>query len=163
QFMESDIEATVTQALRRYDVGAERLGLEITESVLMRCLPEDLDQLTRLHRAGVSFAFDDFGTGYSSLAYLREFPGRYLKIDKSFVRGASRSESDRQIVAAIANLAHNLGLETVAEGTEEIAEARAMADFGCDRAQGYCYSKPLPVAEFEALLGTMGRSVEVGA
>ncbi|MDN5850754.1 MAG: EAL domain-containing protein, partial [Nitrococcus sp.] len=154
QFMESDIEATVTQALRRYGVGAERLGLEITESVLMRCLPQDLDQLMRLHRSGVSFAFDDFGTGFSSLAYLRQFPVRYLKIDKSFVQGASSSESDRQIVAAIASLARNLGLETVAEGTEEIAQARAMAGFGCDRAQGFCYTKPLPVEEFEAFLGT---------
>lgn len=162
QVMDSDVEAIVTQALRRYGVGAERLGLEITESVLMRCLPQDLDQLIRLHQAGVSFALDDFGTGFSSLAYLRQFPVRYLKIDKSFVQGASSSESDRQIVAAIASLACNLGLETVAEGTEEIAEARAMAGVGCDRAQGYCYTKPLPVAEFEAFLGTFGRTAEVG-
>ena len=103
-----------------------------------------------LRQLGVSLAVDDFGTGYSSLAYLRRMDVDELKIDKSFVLQMGDSASDDTIVRSIIDLAHNLGLRAVAEGVEDQALLTRLTELGCDTAQGYYISRPLPPRRFEA-------------
>ena len=101
---------------------------------------------------GIALALDDFGTGYSSLAYLKRLPVDELKIDRSFVMNMATDDNDAVIVRSTIDLAHNLGLRVVAEGVESGAAAAALAALGCDHAQGYYYSRPVPPAEFTSLL-----------
>ena len=96
---------------------------------------------------GVRVSIDDFGTGYSSLAYLRDFPADEVKIDRSFVTGFTHDRSLACIVRTVISLGHNLGLRVVAEGVEDRTTAAELAGLGCDLAQGYYYSEPLPAAE----------------
>jgi len=148
QIAQADIMQVVMHALERHGVAPRRLGLEVTESTLMRCGPGEIEALHTLARQGVALALDDFGTGYSSLTYLRDFPASHLKLDMSFVQRSITSERDQRIVAATAELAHNLGLDTVAEGTETGEQVNAMAAAGCRCAQGFYYGKPLTLAAF---------------
>jgi EAL domain-containing protein (putative c-di-GMP-specific phosphodiesterase class I) len=99
---------------------------------------------------GVSVAIDDFGTGYSSLSYLKQFPVQELKIDRAFVREIATDEDDLAIVRATIELGHALGLEVIAEGVEDEASYRILADLGCDAAQGYHLGRPQPAAEIAA-------------
>ena len=108
--------------------------------------------VTSLRALGVAIAVDDFGTGYSSLAYLRRLPARELKIDKSFVLGLDREVSDLRLASSIVEMAHNLGLEAVAEGVETEAVWRLLREIGCDAGQGYLFSPPVPVTALEAWL-----------
>jgi EAL domain-containing protein (putative c-di-GMP-specific phosphodiesterase class I) len=108
--------------------------------------------LERIQATGVTIAVDDFGTGYSSLAYLKGLPVRELKIDKSFVLTMCDQPTDAAIVRTIVDLGRNLGLEVCAEGVEDAAVAEMLRDKGCDLAQGYLYSRPLPADEFSAWL-----------
>ncbi len=103
-----------------------------------------LDVLTRIHELGVSISIDDFGTGYSSLAYLQKLPVDSLKIDRSFVIEMEQSEDARAIVSAIIVLAHTVGLKVTAEGIEDETTMNGLALLGCDVAQGYYVSRPLP-------------------
>ena len=131
-----------------------RLELEITESVLMDDVAASEQTLVELKRLGVRLGIDDFGTGYSSMSYLRRFPVDVLKVDRSFVDGLGTDPSDSAIVAAIVTLAHTLGLKAVAEGVEtaeQLAELRAL---GCDHAQGFLFSRPVPGDELAELLGS---------
>jgi EAL domain-containing protein (putative c-di-GMP-specific phosphodiesterase class I) len=132
----------VAGVLRDTGLPAERLELEITESVLMDDVEMSEEMLGRLNELGVRLAVDDFGTGYSSMSYLRRFPVDLLKVDREFVDGLGTDPSDSAIVTAIVTLAHTLGLEAVAEGVEtpeQLAELRAL---GCDKAQGFLMAKP---------------------
>jgi EAL domain-containing protein (putative c-di-GMP-specific phosphodiesterase class I) len=106
----------------------------------------------RLHALSVGLHLDDFGTGYSSLSYLHSFPVDALKVDQSFVNRMDRAPQQSAIVKAIVSLAHNLGMEVVAEGVETPAQADALRALGCRRAQGFLFSKPLPASEAELLL-----------
>jgi diguanylate cyclase len=117
-----------------------RLVLEITESVLMAAAEYAITVLRGLKDLGVRLSMDDFGTGYSSLGYLKKFPVDILKIDRSFVDGLGVEDDDSVIVQATINLAHSLGLTTVAEGTETPGQVRALSELGCDKAQGYLFS-----------------------
>jgi len=130
----------------------ELLELEITEKVALNF--ESASVLRRIHEKGVKLAFDDFGTGYASLSYLRRFPLARIKIDRSFVCKVTDDAGDAAIVRSLIAMAHNLGLEVIAEGVETDAQAGFLIDEGCEEAQGYLYSKPLPAAEFEAYLRT---------
>jgi EAL domain-containing protein (putative c-di-GMP-specific phosphodiesterase class I) len=103
--------------------------------------------LTRLSALGVSLAIDDFGAGHSSLGYLKRLPVDVLKIDKSFVMGMSRDENDEVIVRSTIDLGHNLGLHVVAEGVEDSASWRRLAELRCDTAQGYHLGKPAPAEQ----------------
>jgi diguanylate cyclase (GGDEF)-like protein len=142
-----DFPERVAALLRTHGVTAEQLELEITESSIMVDPPRALDILTRLHRMGISLSIDDFGTGYSSLSYLKKLPANAVKVDKSFVIQMTQDESDAQIVRSTIDLAHNLGLKVIAEGVEtEEAWGRLLA-LGCDEAQGYYVSRPLPAPE----------------
>jgi len=136
--------ARVAGLLREHDLPPAWLRLELTESALMADPERVLDVLTRLAGLGVRLAVDDFGSGYSSLAYLKTLPVDALKIDKGFVRAMATDERDAAIVASTVGLGHALGLRVVAEGIEDRAAWDALAAIGCNVAQGYYLSRPLP-------------------
>ncbi|KAB2325557.1 EAL domain-containing protein [Betaproteobacteria bacterium SCN1] len=133
---------------RALDEGRTRPGeieLELTETALMQDPDTSTAMLRQLARLGAAVAVDDYGTGYSSLAYLRRLPLAALKIDRSFVSGLADSAQDAIIVRSTVALAHNLGLGVIAEGVENAATADALQVMGCDQAQGYYFSRPLPL------------------
>jgi EAL domain-containing protein (putative c-di-GMP-specific phosphodiesterase class I) len=138
---------TVKELLDSSGVAAEQLELEITESVIMADPARALEILTQISRMGVRLSIDDFGTGYSSLAYLKKLPVNAVKIDKSFVLHMTEDPNDAQIVRSTIDLAHNLGLKVIAEGVENSAVRDQLMALGCDEAQGYYLSRPLPAAE----------------
>lgn len=144
---------SVAAYLADANVPPERLTLEITESMLMADPQRAREVLSELRRMGVAIAIDDFGTGYSSLAYLKELPVDVLKIDRSFVKDMCSNHQDAAIVRSTIELAHNLGLHVVAEGVEDGSISSLLERLGCDRAQGFHYSRPLPAAQLEAWLG----------
>jgi diguanylate cyclase (GGDEF)-like protein len=140
----------VAEAIESSGFPAQRLELELTESMLMENVEVSLGVLRRLRLLGVQLSIDDFGTGYSSMSYLKRFPITSLKIDQSFVGDLPGDRENAAITEAIIALARALHLKTVAEGVETHAQARLLADLGCDYLQGYLFSKPLPEAEFIA-------------
>ena len=142
----------VGAVVARHGLGADRLELEVTESVIMRDPVTAEHALAGLKALGVQLAVDDFGTGYSSLAYLKRLPIDRLKIDRSFVQDIGSSASDESIVRAIIALADSLGLETVAEGVETVEHAGFLRAEGCRMGQGYLFARPLPVDELAVLL-----------
>ena len=152
QLVDPDLVATVHAALRRSEVPADRLCLEITETALIADPVAAAETLTGLALAGVQLALDDFGTGYSSLTHLREFPVTTMKVDRSFAAGILRSPDDLGIVRSINSMADHLGLSVVAEGVETAAQAVRLAELGCGYLQGYLVSRPLPADEVTLLL-----------
>jgi EAL domain-containing protein (putative c-di-GMP-specific phosphodiesterase class I) len=130
--------------LERHALPPERLLLEITESAVMQDVEQSLRMLERLRGLGLRLAIDDFGTGQSSLAQLKRLPVHELKIDKGFVMRLDTQADDALIVRSTIDIAHNMGLEVVAEGVESEAGARMLEAFGCDLLQGYWISRPLP-------------------
>lgn len=152
QFRYGDIGAMVAQVLAETGFPAERLELELTESVLMEREGEAEAILRRLRDQNVHLAIDDFGTGYSSLAYLKRFPINVLKIDKGFIDDIPRQQDDMAIAAAIVAMAHTLGFKVLAEGVETHEQLAFLRAQGCDRYQGYLTSPAVPAEEFAALL-----------
>nr|WP_233513349.1 bifunctional diguanylate cyclase/phosphodiesterase [Micromonospora craterilacus] len=149
--------AEIAEALRRHQVPADRLVLEITETVVMSDL-EVIDQvLSTLRSMGVQLAVDDFGTGFSSLAFLARIPVDELKVDRSFVLRMADSPQAAAIVRSTVGLAHELGLRVVAEGVETAAQRSALAELGCTAAQGYHFFKPMPADKIGAVLGSLAR------
>jgi EAL domain-containing protein (putative c-di-GMP-specific phosphodiesterase class I) len=143
----------ITRLLARYSLEAQRLVVEITESSLMEDQEYALQLLNHLSSLGVRISIDDFGTGYSSLAYLRRLPVSEIKVDQSFVLSMLDNENDKVIVRATIGLAHNLGMSVIAEGVAEKEIFRQLGIMGCDLAQGYYISKPVPGNELGHLLG----------
>ena len=137
----------VTAVLDRHGLAPARLTLELTETALMHDPDGAHITLTALKRLGVELAIDDFGTGYSSLTYLQRFPIDELKIDRSFVAGLHEQADHRAIVASCIHLAHALGIRAVGEGVEDVHQHSALRELGCDLAQGYLYSRPVPFEE----------------
>ncbi len=146
-----DIVQDVAAALLRHGVPPDRLVLEITETVLVEHTNETLGTLQELKQLGVQVALDDFGTGYSSLSYLHKFPVDVLKVDRSFVHDWNQQAGE--LITAIIRLGHTLGLHTVAEGVESAEQLRLLRDIGCEHAQGYLLSRPLPAAELITFTG----------
>ncbi|MFY3382937.1 putative bifunctional diguanylate cyclase/phosphodiesterase [Paracidovorax sp. MALMAid1276] len=142
----------VMDILREEKLPAHRLEIELTETVLMENVEADTHTLHRLGQLGIHLAVDDFGTGYSSLAYLRQLPMGRLKIDRSFVKDLPHQEHSRAIVSAIVAMAHGLGLHVTAEGVETREQAAYLTEQGCDVLQGYAFARPMPVAQFTAML-----------
>jgi diguanylate cyclase (GGDEF)-like protein len=138
---------TVGELLSRWEVHPSLLELEITESTILADPVRAMQILSRLDEMGVRLAIDDFGTGYSSLAYLKRLPVDELKIDKSFILGMEESENDAVIVRSTIDLGRNLGLRVVAEGVETSTAWNRLASLGCDIAQGYYLSRPIPASE----------------
>ena len=144
QLQEPDLSRQVSAALEETGLDATGLGLEITESVLVGDGSASVSLLEDLKALGVSLAVDDFGTGYSSLAYLKRLPVDYLKIDRSFVGGLGVNAGDETIVSAVMGLAHAMKLEVVAEGVETRGQLERLREMGCERGQGFYWSRPLP-------------------
>lgn len=140
---------TVTRTLKAHHMSPDNLQLEITESAVMIDAERSLEVLTRLSTLGIRLSVDDFGTGYSSLSYLSRLPVNELKIDKSFVMDMENNSNNLIIVQTTIDLGHNLGLEVVAEGTENASDILRLQQLGCDKAQGYYFTKPLSAKEFK--------------
>lgn len=136
--------------LKKYDTGAEKLELEITESALMHDLSRAGKIMKKLSDMGIRLAIDDFGTGFSSLNYLKTLPVDTIKIDKSFIMDMQMNSKDRAVVKSIIELGHNLGCRVVAEGVENQATLDGLVGLNVDRIQGFYFSKPLPTSEFTA-------------
>jgi diguanylate cyclase (GGDEF)-like protein/PAS domain S-box-containing protein len=152
QFHSRTLLDDVERALDRSGLDARQLELEITENIALGHGDEVLDVLKALHQRGIGLAFDDFGTGYASLSYLLRYPLTRLKIDRSFVQKIADAAAPEHaaIVQSILVMAHNIGLEVVAEGVETERQAAFLRARGCEEAQGYYFARPLPQAEFEA-------------
>jgi diguanylate cyclase (GGDEF)-like protein len=146
----------VSGALETWGAPAGSIDFELTESALMEDPAGALETLERLKRLNVSLTIDDFGTGYSSLAYLRRLPVDAIKIDQSFVRAMTTDADSAMIVRSTIDLAHNLKLGVIAEGVEDQTTMDALAELGCDVAQGYAICRPLPVAELGVWAGAAG-------
>jgi CheY-like chemotaxis protein len=142
----------VSAALAATGAAAGQLCLEVTESTLISDAEGAVETLQELAALGVKIAIDDFGTGYSSLAYLKRLPLHMLKIDKSFVDGLGEDPDDTAIVGATVALAHALGLSVTAEGVETADQLERLRVIGCQEAQGYFVSRPVPAAAFTELL-----------
>lgn len=143
QFTASGIASTITSALSASGLPPRRLELEITESIFIADIDTTLATLHSLRNLGVRIALDDFGTGYSSLSYLRSFPFDKVKIDKSFVEDLGTSTNGHAVIRAITTLASALGMETLAEGVEDIAQFEVLEREGCQHIQGYLFSRPV--------------------
>jgi diguanylate cyclase (GGDEF)-like protein/PAS domain S-box-containing protein len=152
QFFQPQFHETVMQVLSETGLPPEALELEITESVLVQHNEENVELLKRLSATGMQLSLDDFGTGYSSLSYLQRFPIHALKIDRSFVHGIDHDENQTAIVTAIIAMAQSLRLKVIAEGVESESQVAFLKEHGCLTVQGYYYSKPVPAADFTALL-----------
>jgi diguanylate cyclase (GGDEF)-like protein/PAS domain S-box-containing protein len=152
QFQQSGLIDTVRRALDESGLDPRQLELEITEGVLMQDLDESASLLAAIRQLGVTVVIDDFGTGYSSLSYLTRFPIDKIKIDRSFVRDLVSDSADAAVVNAIIAMAHSLGIRVVAEGVENRAQQEYLQQRGCDEAQGYYYSKAVPMRDFAAFV-----------
>ena len=156
--LNEDLPGLLERTLRAHELSSRQLGLEVTESAVMRDPVTALTVLARLHDAGFDLSIDDFGTGYSSLAQLKRMPVDELKIDKSFVLNLNTTSEDAIIVRSTIDLAHSMGLKVVAEGVETVDAWRSLREFGCDTAQGYLIAKPQAPADFERWLRANGQS-----
>jgi diguanylate cyclase len=145
--LDRDFPAEVARLLELWSTSGERITLEITESTVMADPILAARVLGDLERLGVRLSIDDFGTGYSSLAYLKNLPVNEIKIDRGFVDSMVSEPSDAMIVRSTIDLGHNLGLDVVAEGIEDEATWVALRGLGCDYAQGYFMSKPVPAED----------------
>jgi diguanylate cyclase (GGDEF)-like protein/PAS domain S-box-containing protein len=159
QFKRGQVEQSVLRALEASGLPPGQLELELTESILIQNVESVLSSVRALKQLGVKLAIDDFGTGYSSLAYLKQLDIDQLKIDQGFVRDLASDPDDAAIVRAIIQMAHSLNLRTLAEGVETEQIRDQLRAFGCDAAQGYFYSRPVPAPEIERLLAQAPRSL----
>jgi diguanylate cyclase (GGDEF)-like protein/PAS domain S-box-containing protein len=153
QFMHGDVVSLVHSILLETGLAPGRLELEITEGVLIEDFDRGLALLRRLKGLGVRISMDDFGSGYSSLSYLQAFPFDKIKIDRAFVMNLGRNPQSAAIVRAVIGLGHGLEMSIVAEGVETQEQLSFLAQEGCDAVQGYFIGKPLPINQYDALVG----------
>lgn len=152
QFQQADFVAQVSAIVQFYGINPKRLKLELTESMLVDNVEETIAKIVTLKELGIQFSLDDFGTGYSSLQYLKRLPVDQLKIDQSFVRNIEIDVHDRAIVRTVIAMAQSMEMDVIAEGVETEAQRLLLLSKGCTQFQGYLFSKPVPIGEFEALL-----------
>jgi diguanylate cyclase (GGDEF)-like protein len=152
QFQQANLVDQIREVIEESGIAPSSLELEITESNAMQNPENTMYTLRELKAIGVRIAMDDFGTGYSSLNYLKKFPIDTLKLDQSFVRDVTTDSTDAAIVGAVITMAHSLNLEVVAEGIETEAQLEFLTRQGCDRLQGYLFSRPQPVDKLEPFL-----------
>ena len=154
QFDDDLLVDKILEVVARSGLPAERLELEITESVFLKDTEDVLTALHRLRAAGIRIALDDFGVGYSSLAYLRSFPFHKLKIDRSFVMAILQSAESQAIVRSVIDLASALHMETTAEGIETAEQAALLTQLACTTGQGFHFARPLPLEAATAFAAT---------
>ena len=152
QFSQGNFAAQVLAAIASSGADPRRLELEVTESLLLQDVEDTIAKMVQLKAYGIDFSLDDFGTGYSSLAYLKRLPLDQLKIDQGFVRDVLVDPNDAAIARTVVALGTSLGLRVIAEGVETEAQRAFLQRHGCDAWQGYLFSRPVPVGEFEALV-----------
>lgn len=152
QFRQPNFISQVKDILDETGADPSRLGLELTEGMVIDNIVDTIEKMQGLKKLGLELSIDDFGTGYSSLAYLKQMPLDILKIDQSFVRDIETDASDAAIVDTIISMAQHLDLKVIAEGVETIYELEFLKEKGCQIYQGYLFSKPLPGHEFNELL-----------
>ena len=145
QFLQKDLVHFINNTLKETGLDPSLLKLEITESAIMEGGNQTVKLLNDLQKIGIKLAIDDFGTGYSSLSSLQKFPINDLKIDRSFINELGDQEESKEIVRTVIALAHTLSLGLVAEGVETEDQFKILKELQCDCAQGYLFSKPLPV------------------
>ena len=144
--------------MKRTAINPSRLKLELTESQVLEDVDDTINKMNMLKKEGVRFSMDDFGTGFSSMAYLTQLPLSQIKIDQTFVRNIGVRKSDAIIIQTIIGMAKNLEFEVIAEGVET-EQQRAFLELNqCPLCQGYLFSKPVPIEEFEELLKKRFRS-----
>ena len=151
QLANADVVSTVSEALNAFDIPAEQVILEITETALPQA-NQALPNLKRLKDLGVRVAVDDFGTGYSSLSYLKELPVDILKLDRTFVSAIPTKEHNSEIASAVIAMAHKLKIEVAAEGVENAAQLKFLRENGCDFAQGFYLGEPMPFDQVICLI-----------
>jgi diguanylate cyclase (GGDEF)-like protein len=161
QFHSGDLMKTVKRILQETNCLPEWIELEITESMLLDEHGEVLKILNQFQAMGIAIAIDDFGTGYSSLSYLARYPINTLKIDRLFVGSIASDTHRAELVKAIVSIAHSLGQFVVAEGVDTPEQAKYLHELGCQIAQGYFYSKPMPRAVFKSLLVSFSQSKDI--
>jgi EAL domain-containing protein (putative c-di-GMP-specific phosphodiesterase class I) len=152
QFRRGDMPAIIQSVLLASGLQANQLIVELTESLLMDNAQANIDMLHTIKTLGVGLSMDDFGTGYSSLSYLKRFPLDELKIDQVFVRDLPEDPGSAAIVGPVIAMAHGLGLTVTAEGVETPGQMDFLKKHGCDQFQGYLFSRPLPLNDFNDLL-----------
>ena len=153
--MKNDFIDELKEILRESGLAADKVEIEITESIMIDSAEKAIDCIDKLHELGIKIAIDDFGTGYSSLSYLNNFPANILKIDKSFIDKMNTGESSKQYVAAIISIGHIMGFDVISEGVEEEDQLETLREIGCDYIQGFIWGRPLPQEEAERLVTEM--------
>lgn len=154
QFRDADFVTSLLDMLAETGANPRKLKLELTESLLAEDVDDVIAKMSCLKARGIGFSLDDFGTGYSSLAYLQRMPLEHLKIDQSFIRDVMTNPNDATIAQIIITLGEKLGLTVIAEGVESDDQRQFLFDHGCLAYQGYLFGKPMPLAEFEAVIRT---------
>jgi EAL domain-containing protein (putative c-di-GMP-specific phosphodiesterase class I) len=154
QLVQKNLVRTVNRILEQTGLQPEYLELEITESMIMHNVEDSISLLNKINKLGVQLSLDDFGTGYSSLAYLKRFPIKRLKIDKSFIRDIATDPNDAIISRSIIALAHALQVESIAEGVETFEQFEFLKTNNCNEVQGYLFSKPLPIGALRDFLAS---------
>lgn len=152
QFHQPDFVEHVQSVVSRYAIDPSLLNFELTESMLLDDIHGMIAHMNQLKKIGIRFELDDFGTGYSSLQYLKQLPLYQLKIDQSFVRDIEHDSNDRTLVSTIISMAQSLSLQVIAEGVETEEQMQFLKASGCYHYQGYYFSKPLPIEQFDALI-----------
>ncbi len=153
QFQQADFVDQVSQVLEQTQAPPRYLKIELTESLLINDIEDSIKKMHALKALGVEFSLDDFGTGYSSLSYLTRLPLEQLKIDQSFINHLAENADDAVVTQTIITMAQSLGLSVIAEGVETEAQRQFLEQHGCTTYQGYLFSKPVTLPEFEELLG----------
>jgi len=149
QFKQPDFQKIVMKALQMHSLDAKYIELELTETLLIQDMEQNLQVLNALKECGVKFSIDDFGTGYSSLSYLKEIPASQLKIDQSFIKTLRQNKDDEAIVNSVISLGKHFGMQVIAEGVETQEDLDFLEGMQCHEAQGYHISRPLPAKAFE--------------
>lgn len=152
QFHQANFASHINDLIERYNINPNQLKLELTESLLLDNIETTIQLMNQLATTGIQFSLDDFGTGYSSLQYLKRLPLYQLKIDRSFIQDIATDKSDQAIVRTIISMANGLGLSVIAEGVETNEHYQYLLNEGCAHFQGYLFSKPIPIEQFDLLL-----------
>jgi EAL domain-containing protein (putative c-di-GMP-specific phosphodiesterase class I) len=154
QLLQGTLERTIMEILEETGCAIDHIEMEVTEGFLIEDPKRGATVLQSIRDLGIRLTIDDFGTGYSSLSYLQRLPLDVVKIDRSFVHHLPADRDSGAIVQAVIALAHSLRLKVIAEGVETSAQVAYLKAHGCDEAQGYCFSPPLPPAEFAAFVAS---------